>query len=157
MALIYDLDGYGLKMQVFDDHCVIKSKESVASYFIGKGFVGEKEIYFKDVTTVQYRKAGFLTGNGFIQFEYAGGYAMANSYASENSFIFAKGVNDLEKIEKAYEYIRERITYYKKNPISASKTVPSVADELLKLKTLMDEGIISQEEFDIKKKELLAL
>ena len=55
MALIYDLDGYGLKMQVFDDHCVIKSKESVASYFIGKGFVGEKEIYFKDVTTVQYR------------------------------------------------------------------------------------------------------
>lgn len=33
----------------------------------------------------------------------------------------------------------------------------SIADELLKLKTLVDQGILSQEEFDIQKKKLLSL
>lgn len=157
MNLIYDLDGYGLKMQVFEDHCVIEAKKSVASFMMGKAFNGEKEIYFKDVTTVQYRKAGILSGNGFIQFEYAGGYASSNSYASENTFIFAKGVNDLQKIEEAYNYIRERVSYFKKNPVTANNSLPSPADELVKFKALLDQGIISQDEFDSKKKELLGL
>lgn len=33
----------------------------------------------------------------------------------------------------------------------------SIADEILKLKKLLDEGIITQEEFDKKKKELLGM
>lgn len=35
--------------------------------------------------------------------------------------------------------------------------VHSVADELLKWKGLLDQGVITQEEFDAKKKELLGL
>ena len=34
---------------------------------------------------------------------------------------------------------------------------PSAADELLKYKDLLDKGILTQEEFDAKKKELLGL
>lgn len=157
MDLKYDLDGYGLTMKVYEDYCVINSKKSIASFAMGKALNGSKEIYFKDVTSVQYKKAGFISGNGFIQFEYAGGFSRANSYASENTFIFAKGVNDLGKIEEAYEYIRERVKYYKDNPVVTTVNAVSSADELKKFKGLLDEGIISQEEFDKKKKELLGI
>lgn len=34
-------------------------------------------------------------------------------------------------------------------------SVPSVADEITKLKKLVDEGILTQEEFETKKKKLL--
>ena len=55
-------------------------------------------------------------------------------------------------------YIRERISEANK-----AKNAPSVvqqisaADELKKFKELLDMGIISQEEFDAKKKQLLGL
>ena len=45
----------------------------------------------------------------------------------------------------------------KKNSIQAQNNIPSVADELLKFKQLLDAGVITQEEFDKKKKELLNL
>ena len=42
-------------------------------------------------------------------------------------------------------------------PVATSNVVPSVADELKKFKELLDMGIITQEEFDEKKKQLLGL
>lgn len=49
-----------------------------------------------------------------------------------------------------------------KNQNSATQKITqssetSVADELMKFKTLLDQGVLTQEEFDIKKKELLNL
>ena len=40
---------------------------------------------------------------------------------------------------------------------NTSKAPDSVSDELKKLKDLLDSGIITQEEFDTKKKQLLGL
>ena len=52
---------------------------------------------------------------------------------------FVNAVNDsIEKIEK-----------------SQKSSKASVADEIIKFKKLLDEGAITQEEFDNKKKELL--
>ena len=41
--------------------------------------------------------------------------------------------------------------------VSASQSTSSVADELLKLKSLVDTGVLAQEEFDHKKKSLLGM
>lgn len=45
----------------------------------------------------------------------------------------------------------------KKAPIENDKALISNADELVKYKDLLDSGIITQEEFDAKKKQLLRL
>ena len=47
-------------------------------------------------------------------------------------------------------------TQCQKSENSAYDEVPA-ADEILKFKKLLDEGIITQEEFDLKKKQLLGL
>lgn len=63
---------------------------------------------------------------------------------------------DIEVVQKAQEYISN----YTSNPSSsASQVAPaqSVADELLKLKGLVDADIITQEEFEHKKRILLKM
>ena len=75
--------------------------------------------------------------------------------SDENSIMFDLENNNL--IEEIVEYIETR-----KRELSNSQTPQviqeiSVADELKKFKELLDMGIITQEEFDAKKKQLLGL
>ena len=61
-------------------------------------------------------------------------------------------------MEEVAEYIRSRIAYYKNATKAPSVVAPvSNAEELKKFKELLDLGVISQEEFDAKKKQLLGL
>ena len=96
--------------------------------------------------------------NGFIQFGIMGGrekqggvLAAAND---ENSVIFSMDQN--EKAEQIKDYIESIIL----NRSKGGQTViqqASAADEILKFKSLLDAGVITQEEFDAKKKALLGL
>ena len=52
-----------------------------------------------------------------------------------------------------YNYIIQKISEYKNVEKKSNKI--SDADEILKFKKLLDEGIITQEEFEKKKKQLL--
>ena len=66
----------------------------------------------------------------------------------------------LERVEQAYELINSRIgvqavSVTVEAPVGAPAS--SAADELLKLADLKDKGILTQEEFDAKKKQLLGL
>lgn len=153
MDALFELDGNVAKLSVFEDHCVITGKKTLLGFLGGRAFSGSKEFYYSDLTAVQYKKATIFM-NGFIQFEYPGSNNGRKNFDSENSFIIMKGLTDIEEFEKAYQYIKERIVFYKQqrnNPTAAL----SPADELKKFKELLDSGIISQEEFDTKKKELL--
>ena len=58
-------------------------------------------------------------------------------------------------MEEIYHYIDGRIRELKRP--QAAVSAPSAADELKKFKELLDSGVISQEEFDTKKKLLLGL
>jgi multidrug resistance efflux pump len=64
------------------------------------------------------------------------------------------GQNELA--EKIKDYIEERVQAIKARPASGSDAV-SDADEIRKYKALSDDGIISREEFEQKKKQLLGL
>lgn len=155
MEALYKLNGNVATLTVYDDHCVITGKKSVIGFMAGRALDGEKELYYSDLTSVQFKKPSILI-NGFIQFEYPGSHSGQNNFNSENTFVIMKGVTNLDDCYNAYEYIKTRIAYYKKNknaPVSAI----SPADELKKFKELLDSNIISQEEFDNKKKELLGL
>ncbi|MBO4403956.1 MAG: SHOCT domain-containing protein [Treponema sp.] len=61
--------------------------------------------------------------------------------------------------ENVYGPVPQKIESTEKNKYSFTeeKTSSINADELVKLKKLLDDGIITQEDFDAKKKELLGL
>ncbi len=64
--------------------------------------------------------------------------------------------------KKAYQQAQEILSVLdvltaKKQVVSEKNTLDSVADEIVKFKHLMDAGVITQEEFDTKKKQLLGL
>lgn len=155
MEALFNLKGETKTLEVYEDHCVIKGRKSFYGVLSGSIWAGAKEFYYADMTAVQYRKAGTLFV-GFIQFEYPGSPSGENNLESENSFVFYGKDKDL--YDKAYRYIKERISYYKQqknNPQPAA--VSSTADELKKFKELLDSGVITEEEFNAKKKELLGL
>ena len=154
---IFDLDGNVAKMKVYKDYCVISGKKGVLGFLARRAFDGDKTFYYSDLTSVQYCEAS-TWNNGFIQLEYPGSHSGENNYNSENSFVIMKGISNLEECKKAYEYIKTRIheCKSKKNaPVVVNNL--SAADEIKKYKELLDLGIITQEEFDQKKKQLLNL
>ena len=65
--------------------------------------------------------------------------------------------SSLEMTQKAHDYIIKRIEQSRTvvEPVQITKATQSVADELVKLKLLLDDGILTQEEFEHKKRKLL--
>ena len=126
----------------------------------GSALNGDKEFYYKDLTSVQFKNLGITTG--YIQFEYAGSHS-GDNFTSENSFTFSATLgtakhaqlkNDMPGI---YEDIRNRINKAKNSQNTSVTAALSPAEELKKFKDLLDCGIITQEEFDAKKKQLLGI
>ena len=156
MNALFNLDGNVATLAVYEDHCVITGKKSLLGFMGGRAFDGSKDFYYADMTSVQYKKATVFV-NGFIQFEYPGSHSGQNNFNSENTFVIMKGKTDIEQCEKAYQYIKERISFYKQQKNNPTIAAISPAEELKKFKDLLDSGIITQEEFEIKKKDLLGL
>ena len=151
--LIFDFKssvGDGLK--VYEDRIVI-SHSGVLNFF-AMGIKGDKTIYYNDLTAVQFKKAGWTAGH--IQFsllggrESVGGILAASS--DENTITINSDENDTA--EKMVAYIQEKIKEARQPKATIST---SSADEIMKLKNLADMGIITQEEFDAKKKQILGL
>ncbi len=71
-----------------------------------------------------------------------------------NSFLYKDAQKQAQKCITALETI---IDTNQSNRINQGTQSHSVADEILKFKQLLDQGIITQEEFDTKKKQLLDL
>jgi len=75
-------------------------------------------------------------------------------FGAEREFFYSKG--DVAKAEALRDYVQN----YSDAPAPAQapeKTVVSVVDEIRGLKQLLDEGILTEEEFTAKKKQLLAI
>jgi len=107
-----------------------------------------------------YRKLKFketgLTA-GYLEFSFPGSKdSQGLLEAGENKFIFVAqvGFGGGKKLNRRAaeikQYIEKRV-----NAINNSVVEFSTADELLKFKTLLDSGVISTEEFEKKKNELL--
>jgi hypothetical protein len=155
------VNGLGKILDVYDDKVIFTSTKSTATLVTGLVFgtsvtQGEKTIYYRDSIGVQY-KAPTIT-DGYIQLETAAGNmtSKANQYGGENSIQFA-GKDSAADAEIIVGFIRKRIEEIKNAPIGGVVQQISPAEELKKFKELLDLGIINQEEFDAKKKELLGL
>lgn len=127
----------------------------------------DKTFPIRNITSVEVKKPGpFIAG--FIQFSIAGGQPRNSSYTltggafdaaqDENSVVF----NNDDEYRMALR-IKSYIEQFAENNGNVAPTLPaapaafSVADEIAKLKRLADEGILTREEFEAKKKQLLGI
>ena len=157
-GVIYSLDGArGRHMDVYDDRVCITTEVTLGSLFTGNVTDGTKEIYYSDVISVQ-AKAPSLT-LGYIQLETAS--VMMNNkgdnFFNENTFTYNESDLPNGLADEVVSFIKNKVSECKANKNAPVVAQLSAADELKKFKELLDMGVINQEEFDAKKKELLGL
>jgi hypothetical protein len=122
----------------------------------------DKTLPIRNITSVEVKQPGLFVG--FIQFSIAGGKARDSSFTvsggaydavlDENSVVF-KGTSKYEVALQIKEYVDNWA------PVRDATVTPapdaSVADEIRKLKTLVDDGLITPAQFEHQKRRLLGM
>ena len=123
---------------VYDGHTWLVISTNKRIIFLDKGMffgVNQIEIPLSKVNSIKYRKRFFL---GEIEIWDGASMIKVTNILKKTLVPFVNAVNDsIEEFE------------------NLKKNQTSVADELIKFKKLLDEGVINRVEFDKKKKELL--
>lgn len=153
------VNNLGKILDVYENKVVFTSTQSTSTVVTaillgGSTTQGEKTIYYKDAIGIQYKPSTIT--DGYIQVETsATGRSASNEYGGENSIQFGGKSNADAEIIVAF--IRTKIEEIKNAPVGGTVQQASSAEELKKFKELLDMGVISQEEFDAKKNQLLGL
>lgn len=105
-----------------------------------QGISGEsvKSVNLDNLNDVTYRTGPY---HGYLEFD---------TFKERVSVAFPK-----EEATRLYALINEYFSEFKKNQPTAANNSLSSADELRKFKQLLDDGIITQEEYEEKKRQLL--
>lgn len=149
----------GRTLEVCEDKCILTTRANVGSFLTGNVTDGEKTIYYVDCIGVQFKRAGVTLG--YLQLETASslGNNKKSNFFNENTFTFNPELN--EQMGYVADYVKQQIDLCKKAKSAPDQATviqqTSAADELKKFKELLDMGVITQEEFDAKKKQLLGL
>lgn len=79
--------------------------------------------------------------------------------SDENTITLKNKPNIIKEAKETVDFLNKKIREAKTGAHTAQTVIQqnSAADELKKFKELLDSGIITQEEFDAKKKQLLGL
>ncbi|MFJ7730655.1 DUF4429 domain-containing protein [Lysinibacillus sp. NPDC097231] len=154
MPQVFEFRSNG-KFTVTVDDYTIKIQPRGFSNFINKGGTkGEKSIPINSITAIQFKKPGLTTG--YIQFAYSGssetkGGTLA-AVKDENSITFVK--RELQQAKALIALIETK--RHARTSLAQAATL-STADEILKMKELLDAGILTKDEFEAKKKQLLGI
>ena len=145
-------EGYKGTIRVFEDKVEIEKK----GFFINNS---SKTLPMANIISVSIKPSGW--GRGFIEFTTPGSRDSKNTeeaLTNENALCFKNGRQDAEA-KKIKEYVDEQILKIAqtKNGATIIQQATSPAEELKKMKELLDMGVITQDEFDAKKKQLLGL
>lgn len=144
--------GYNGTLVLTNSGVVIK--RGAKGFLLGGGMLrGDKSIPYSSIVAVQLKKAGMTAG--YLQLTLMGGSeakgGLFQSAIDENSINFhsAFGGNNNELFAEAKEIIEKKI--------HQTKGQNSDADDLEKYAQLRDKGILTEEEFQAKKKQLLGI
>ncbi len=159
---LMELKGTTGTIIAYKDKVVISRKGLFAA--ATHGFQGDRTFFYNDLTGIDYKKPGLT--NGYIKFLVPGVKdtsprvglmaSSSDSMEDENTVILCAFNSNTPKLsEDMYNLLMEMIQKSKVAPTQSPNI--SSADEILKFKQLLDAGIISQSEFDQKKRQLLNL
>lgn len=145
------LEAVGLNGQIslLTDRVVIKRKGVMG--FLSQGLKGDKETPIRNITSVQMKEAGMLT-NGYIH-ESRGG--LMDATTDENSVVFNK--KQMDQFVAFKQKLDSLMTAAHAAPAVTVQSAISPAEEIGKLAALRDQGILTQQEFDETKRQLLCL
>ncbi|MDN5479608.1 MAG: DUF4429 domain-containing protein, partial [Chryseobacterium sp.] len=137
-------------VKIKDDKISIIKKGII--YAVNQGFKGEKTLFIKDISAIQVKKSGLLIG--YLQFSLKGGYeskgGVMDATKDENTILIGNKKDYLQALE---------IKEYVENFISNSSSTPSIKslpEQIKEYKSLLDEGIITEDEYNVKKADLLS-
>jgi hypothetical protein len=146
-----EAQGHNGQLELTDSVLRIKRKGVLA--FMTQGLKGDKEILISQISSIQFKKANVFT-NGYMQVAFVGGQeakgGLFQGTQDENTVMFRASQ------QAAFEALRDEL----QRRIAAAASGPthsSSLDELGKLASLRDKGIVSEDEFQKKKKQLLGL
>lgn len=155
-----EVQGKGGQIQFDGQYVTITRKGFLARSIVGKG---EKRLHISQIASIQWKPAGAVV-EGFIQFGVPGGVERRSQFGNqtqsargdENSVLFTKKqMPAFEELRKALDAAIAQHHTPQQQPASAQPSAPSVADELTKLGQLMQQGILTQAEFEQQKARLL--
>ena len=137
---------------LFDEKIRIRRKG--ISAFFTHGLQGEKDILISQLSSIQFKNAGW-SGNGYIQFAFLGGRESKGGILSagrdENTVLFKKGQ------QPSFDEFRQAVEEKMRASEPGQSSGSSDLDQLEKLAALRDKGIVSEDELEAKKRQLLGL
>lgn len=155
-------------IDLYNTKLVIKRDESRLSTLVLHGIKGDKEILLSSITAIQLKtsnvkpKAKPSTINGYIQFTILGGNESRSGFleaaVDENTVTFTNAF--MEDFKQLKELIYKNQETIKNNSIllnNSSNTQYDNLNAIEKLGELKDKNYITDEEFELKKKQLLGL
>lgn len=149
--ILKEAKGVNGQLELLEEKIRIK-RQGVMS-FLTQGLKGDKEILIKQISSIQFKKATAFT-NGYIQFAFLGGVetkgGLFDAVDDENTIMFNKGQQT--SFEEIKSMIESRIS-----EIENQTTTKQSINDLEKLAELKEKGIITAEEFNAKKKQILGL
>ena len=141
--------GFGRQVEIVDTRIKITRRKEI---FLSGGLPDTKEIMISQISSIQFKTVE--TGNnGHIQFTLIGDQeAKKDIESDENVVIFTK------EQQPAFEVLKAKIDEIRNSLDQVPMATPvSSLDELEKLASLRTRGVISEDEFQAKKKQLLNL
>lgn len=153
MELITKLKGTNGIISLYEDRIVISRKTfgGIASF----GITGDRSIFYNAIQGVEY--SGSLLkiipkgsdSRGYNNLKYSD---IRKAQRDENVILLSPFNRKIA--EKIYQIINEKVNEIYSRDVGKEKYI-SNADEIRKYKQLLDEGIITQKEFEKKKNELI--
>lgn len=163
--------GFGKKkamakqIQMFDDRL---SDEGESLLGVCASIKGTTQLYVSDKRVILHEIKGFVSNNeksiplnsiGSINITSKFVYATLEIVTSGNVAVIEDvPVAIAQEIKAIIEHLKSQDTKKEYNAIQNHNTETlDISDQLIKLKSLVDAGILTQDEFDAKKKQLLGI
>lgn len=166
-------NGAGQFLEVYDD-CVVIRREGMLQTLNG-GRIGESRVTYKNISGLHVHypeKSFFMSKNiGYVLLNVAGSDISGNTLEiANNPNAFTFGNADLiPLVRKAEQYIIEAMEKAKNPPVPSTQTIAmqipvqvqpiedpmAILEQLGKLAELKEQGVVSETEFEAKKRELL--
>jgi hypothetical protein len=147
------LTAEGVNGQIELTDAVVRIKRKGLMGFLTQGLKGDKDILVSQISSVQFKEAGFM--NGYIQFAFLGGTenkgGMFDAPGDENTVVFKKGQ------QADFERIRDALMTRIATRGGAERPHTSAADEIERLASLRQKGILTEDEFQAAKRKALGI
>ena len=156
MSSIHTMKGVQDQLEVFENKVTITPKGILG--FMNKGLKGTKTIPFSSISAIQFKEAGAVF-SGYLQFTIPGGNeskgGVFSAASDENTFMFAEKKNNALAIQ-IKEYIETKVQELHSPRNTQSQSATSLSDEIQKLASLRDSGVLSDQEFQTAKSRLFS-